>query len=203
MGIRNVIFDLGGVLLEWNPMAVLAQFEPDLEARRRLRAGLFGHPDWQAFDRGSLSEAEIVQRLQIRLGLPVARVLEIVDAVRASLVEKPDSVRLLRALHRQGVALYCLSNMPASIYLDVQRRHGFWDVFRGIVISGEVRMIKPEPQLFAHLIERFGLKPAETLFIDDLAVNVEAARNAGMSVILFRDARQCEQQLGALIPPAA
>ncbi|MGH8230603.1 MAG: HAD family hydrolase [Steroidobacteraceae bacterium] len=193
--LRNAIFDLGGVVLHWDPMAVLAQFEPDPQACQRLRAEFFGHSDWKSFDRGGLTEAEIIERLQARLGRPRSQLLAIVDAVRASLVEKPDTVRLLRSLHRRGVALYCLSNMPSSIYLEVHRRHAFWDVFSGIIISGDVRMIKPEPELFAHLLERFSLNAHESVFIDDLPVNVEAARATGLKTVLFRDAGQCARDL--------
>jgi putative hydrolase of the HAD superfamily len=119
--------------------------------------------------------------------------------VRDSLVAKPDTVTLMRALHGRGIALYCLSNMPASIYAQLRIRHEFWDVFRGIVISGEVMMVKPEPEVFTHLLERFGLRAQETVFIDDLPANIEAARRIGLHTILFRDAAQCRQELDRLL----
>jgi putative hydrolase of the HAD superfamily len=143
----------------------------------------------------------VVDRLQARLGRPRSELVAIVDAVRESLVEKPDTVTLMRSLHQRGVALYCLSNMPASIYAHLRRRHSFWDVFSGIVISGEVRMIKPEPQVYAHLLERFDLRPEQSVFIDDLPVNIEAARQAGLHAILFNDAAQCRAELGRLLAP--
>jgi HAD superfamily hydrolase (TIGR01509 family) len=198
-GVRNVIFDLGGVLLEWNPDDILSRFQPDCELRSRLRAELFGHADWRMFDRGGMSESEVIDRMQARIGLARAELIAIVDAVRESLVEKPDTVKLIRALHQRGVALYCLSNMPASIYAELRIRHEFWDVFRGIVISGEVMMVKPEPEVFTHLLERFGLRAGETVFIDDLPANIEAARRIGLHTIQFRDAAQCQQELDGLL----
>ncbi|HEY1725517.1 MAG TPA: HAD family phosphatase [Steroidobacteraceae bacterium] len=198
--IRNAIFDLGGVVLHWDPLPVLAQFEPDPQACRRLHAEFFGHSDWKQFDRGGLTESEVIERLQTRLGRPREQLRSIVAATSASLVEKPDTVRLLRSLQRRGVALYCLSNMPSSIYLEVQSRHSFWDVFKGIIISGEVRMSKPEPELFAHLLERFALQPQESVFIDDLPVNIEAAGAAGLHTVLFHDAAQCARDLERWFP---
>jgi HAD superfamily hydrolase (TIGR01509 family) len=198
--VHNVIFDLGGVLLEWNPDAILTRFQPDSDLRRALRAALFGHSDWRMFDRGGLTESELLERMVIRMGRPRLELLAIVDAVRESLVEKPDTVRLIRSLHQRGIALYCLSNMPSSIYAYLRHRHSFWDVFRGIVISGDVQMVKPEPELFAHLLERFDLRAAESVFIDDLPVNIEAAQRAGLQTIWFRDAAQCAHDLEQLLP---
>jgi HAD superfamily hydrolase (TIGR01509 family) len=197
--VRNVIFDLGGVVLDWNPDQILTRYQPDPERRVQLRHALFGHADWQLFDRGGLSENEVIDRTHLRLGRPRSELVEIVEAVRDSLVAKPDTVTLMRALHRRGVALYCLSNMPASIYAQLRIRHEFWDLFRGIVISGEVMMVKPEPEVFTHLLERFGLRAQETVFVDDLPANVEAAGRIGLHTILFRDAAQCQQELAGLL----
>jgi putative hydrolase of the HAD superfamily len=197
--VRNVIFDLGGVVLEWNPDDILSRFQQDPDLRSALKQALFGHADWHLFDRGGLSETEVIDRMETRLGRPRAELIAIVDAVRESLVEKPGTVKLLRALHQRGIALYCLSNMPASIYAHLRIRHAFWDIFRGIVISGEVRMIKPEPEVFAHLLERFNLRVEESVFVDDLAVNIEAARRLGLQTILFRDAAQCQRELDKLL----
>jgi epoxide hydrolase-like predicted phosphatase len=197
--IRNVIFDLGGVVLDWNPDQILTRFQQDPDLRRDLRQALFAHADWQLFDRGGLTETEVIDRIEARMGRPRTELVAILDAVHESLAEKPDTVKLIRALHQRGIPLYCLSNMPASIYARLRIRHGFWDVFRGIVISGEVRMIKPEPEVFAHLLQRFDLRAQESVFVDDLSVNIEAARRVGLHTILFRDAAQCQQELGELL----
>jgi epoxide hydrolase-like predicted phosphatase len=197
--VRNVIFDLGGVLLEWNPDEIRFRFQPDSDLRRSLRRDLFGHPDWRMFDRGALTESEIIDRMETRIGLARAELIAIVNAVRAALVEKPDTVKLIRALRQRGIALYCLSNMPASIYAHLRLRHAFWDIFQGIVISGEVRMSKPEPEVFTHLLERFDLLAEESVFVDDLPVNIEAAKRVGLHTVLFRDAEQCAHELDKLL----
>src|SRR5882757_5050549 len=139
--VRNVIFDLGGVVLDWNPAAIVALFEPVPERQAALRQALFGHADWRLFDRGTLTEPELIQRLQLRLGSTRAEVEAILDAIRNSLVEKPETLELIRTLQGQGTPLYCLPNMPATIYTHLRQRHSFWDAFNGIVISGEVQMM--------------------------------------------------------------
>jgi putative hydrolase of the HAD superfamily len=196
--VRNVVMDLGGVMLEWNPDHLLTRFEPDRELRGQLRARIFGH-DWHLFDRGRLTEGELIERLMLCTGQTRELLIEIVAAVRESLLEKPETVKFVRALRQRGFDIYCLSNMPGPVYEHLRRRHTFWDVFRGVVISGESQMMKPEPEIYLHLLERFGLKPAECVFIDDLQANVDAAKGVGLHAIRFQDATQCQQEFDELL----
>ena len=193
--VRNVIFDLGGVVFEWNPDHIVARVQPVPELRPSLKAALFGHADWRLFDRGALTEPELIERLQVRIGATRQEVEVILDAVRHSLVEKPETLQLIRALQAQGTPLYCLSNMPGSIYTHLRERHNFWGVFSGIVISGQVQMMKPEPEVFKHLLETFNLRAEESVFVDDLPANIESARQVGLHAILFKDAGQCRSEL--------
>jgi putative hydrolase of the HAD superfamily len=197
--VRNVIFDLGGVVLDWNPAAIVALIEPVPERQAALRHALFGHADWRMFDRGAISEPELIERLQLRLGSTQAEVEAILDAVRESLVEKPETVEVIRALQAKGTPLYCLSNMPATIYTHLRQRHNFWDAFSGIVISGEIQMMKPEPEVFRHLLSTFDLRPEESVFIDDLPANIESARQVGLHAICFKDAAQCRRELDRIL----
>lgn len=196
--VRNVIFDLGGVVLDWNPDYIVSRFQPVLELRATLKAALFG-PEWRMFDRGTLTEAELIERLEPRVGRPKQEVIAILDAVRDSLLEKPDTVKLIRALQAQGTPLYCLSNMPAAIYTHLRRRHNFWDAFSGIVISGEVKMMKPEPAVFQHLLDTFNLRAEESVFIDDVLANIDSAKQMGLHTIWFKDAAQCRRELDQLL----
>jgi FMN phosphatase YigB (HAD superfamily) len=95
------------------------------ELRASLKAALFGHADWRLFDRGALTEPELIERLQLRIGASRQEVEVILDAVRHSLVEKPETLQLIRALQARGTPLYCLSNMPGSIYTHLRQRHDF------------------------------------------------------------------------------
>jgi HAD superfamily hydrolase (TIGR01509 family) len=201
--LRNVIFDVGGVLVDWSPQTILERFYADPATRAALAAALFLHPDWRALDRGALSEADLVASVSARAGRPIAELEALLDAVRASLTPKPATIALLRSLHRQGVPLYCLSNMPVSIYAYLRVRHDFWDLFRGIVISGEVGMLKPEPEIYEYLLARFGLQAEDTMFIDDMPVNVAAARASGLHGLRFHDARTAEPALREFLRLAA
>jgi putative hydrolase of the HAD superfamily len=197
--IRNVIFDLGGVLLEWQPAKILAKCCSDIEYQETVRDALFRHDDWLAFNRGDISESDLIAGVQGRTGFSSSEVGRILDTVRDSLVEIPETVAVLQELRKRGVPLYCLSDMPVSVFTHVRQRYNFWDAFRGIVISGEVRMMKPSHLIFEHLLGQYNLIAGETAFVDDHPPNIAGARTVGIEAILFRDADQCRRDLAACL----
>jgi putative hydrolase of the HAD superfamily len=193
----NVVFDLGGVVVRWQPDRLIAAVFSDAATRVLVRREIIDHADWLALDRGALSQGEAVTRAAQRSGLPAPVVADFLDRVPASLTVMPATVALMRRVRAHGCRLYCLSNMqPASIaYLE--REHDYWDVFDGCVISSRVKLIKPEPAIYAHLLERFSLVAAETVFIDDTAINLPPAQACGIRTIRFENAAQCEGALRA------
>ena len=197
--VKNVIFDLGGVVLEWNPDRILAGYYADPEMRAVMKTALFLHPDWLQLDRGTLSEADLLVRAAGRTGRPAAELSGLFDAIRESLHAKAETVALLEKLSARNVPLYCLSNMSSDMFAYLRERHSFWGVFRGIVISGDIRMMKPEREIFEFLLQRYGLVAGETAFVDDNAPNVEAARGLGIHPVWFKGAQQCETELDKLI----
>ncbi len=196
---RNVIFDVGGVLLDWNPDQLLQGYYAEPAERAAMKRAIFLHADWLEVDRGTLSEEALLARIARRLGRPVPELAGLFGTVRESLRPKLDTVALLEALAARGVPLYCLSNMPLETFTYLRERFGFWDLFRGIVISGEIRLVKPQPEIFEYLLARYELSAADTILIDDYAVNVEAAQALGLQTVLFTDARRCEQALRPLL----
>jgi HAD superfamily hydrolase (TIGR01509 family) len=196
--VKNVIFDLGGVVIEWNSDRILEAYYADPDVRAVMKQQMFQHPDWLELDRGTMHESELLARLGVRTGRPAAELNGLFDAVRESLHAKPDTVALLEKLYARGVPLYCLSNISSDIFKYLRERHSFWGVFRGIVISGDLKMIKPEPEIFHFLLQRYGLAAAETVFVDDNAPNIEAARALGIQTVWFKNARQCEREIEEL-----
>ncbi len=197
--VKNVIFDLGGVVLEWNPDRILEAYYSEPEVRALMKQQMFQHADWLELDRGTMHETTVLQRASERTGRPLAEVQDLFQAVRESLHTKPDTVALLDRLYAREVPLYCLSNISADIFEYLRERHSFWHVFKGIVISGAIQMIKPEPEIFHHLLALYGIEARETAFVDDNAPNIEAARGLGIHAVWFKDARQCEAELEALL----
>jgi putative hydrolase of the HAD superfamily len=197
----KIVFDFAGVLFHWQPHRLLQRELPgharDEATARLLASAIFqGYGgDWAEFDRGRVEVPELVHRIAARTGLPPQDVQTVVDAVPAELQPQPATVALLRRLHDAGRPLFFLSNMPQPYAEHLEREHAFVGWFEDGVFSARVQLIKPEPEIFALAARRFGAPPEQLVFIDDVAVNVEAARRAGWNALQFIDAADCEAQL--------
>ncbi|CAN5879459.1 HAD-IA family hydrolase [soil metagenome] len=184
--ISTVVFDLGGVLVDWDPTYVLDR------------------ADVEALDIGG------VQR-ELDLGVPVSQVRarwhETYPDVTALIDRYFDQwhrtvagpidpvVHILDELRAQPVGLYALSNFSGELFRQVRHRFAFVDWFDGLVISGDEGVVKPDGKIYRLLIERHGLEPAKTVFIDDRTENVEAATVAGLVGVHFTSAAALRRQL--------
>jgi putative hydrolase of the HAD superfamily len=194
---RNVIFDFGGVLVRWKPQEIIDDFYQDEELRGRLRDQVFQHPDWLEMDRGALDDAQAAERFATRMNRPAAEMHDLLQRVKESLVPMDSSLDLVNGLAERGIPVYGLSNMSTSTFQHLEDRHAIWDVFRGIVISGHIKLVKPDPRIFEHISRTYALAPEATAFIDDLEPNVEAASRHGFRGIRFASAAQCRDELDA------
>lgn len=194
----NIIFDLGGVVFTWEPEKIIARVFADPAVRALVRSEVFNHADWGQLDRGTLLYPEATLRAAARTGLPGSAIAGLFKQVPLSLVGLPDTVAMLRRLKAKGHRLFCLSNMHVTAIDYLERAYTFWDVFEGGVISCRVHLIKPEPGIYRYLIKQYGLKKTPTIFIDDLAANLEPAEKMGMKTIKFENPIQCEHQLEIL-----
>ena len=192
---RPVVFDLGGVVVEWLPERLLESIVADAHMRSSVRKDILGHDDWLALDRGTLDVDEAVQRFVARTGLDRALITGLLDAVGPSLVPKEDTLALIRELRAAGHPLYYLSNM-AHAWLDyIERHRDFWPLFDGGVVSCRVGLLKPEAAIFECLLERYGLRAEDVVFIDDIQANLDAAAALGITVIRFTGAADCGRAL--------
>jgi putative hydrolase of the HAD superfamily len=199
-GVRNVIFDFGGVLVSWRPQEIIDSFYAEAHLREALRTHAFQHDDWLDMDRGTLDELSVVRRCAARMARPESELQRLFDHVRAALTPIEPTVALLRELReREGIRLYGLSNMSEAIFAYLSGRHDFFKLFDGIVVSAAVKLLKPEAAIYEHLRDRFGLDFAESVFIDDMARNVESARRVGLPAILFETTDQVRRELAPLL----
>jgi putative hydrolase of the HAD superfamily len=206
---RNIVFDLGAVLLTWEPVGLVqaqfAQHAPTAEAAHELASQMFHHEDWLGFDRGTHSLADAIGRMALRLSLPVHRL----DEALAPMGERLDPIGvtldLLASLCArrdagEDLRIYFLSNMPSPYARVLEERHAFLQWFDGGIFSGDVRMIKPQPEIYQLMAKRFDLAAAQTVFIDDSLPNVEAARAFGWQAIHCPLPSALPAQLAAYLP---
>ena len=194
----NLIFDLGGVVVRWDPAAIIASVFDDEDLQAKVRDGVFAHPDWLELDRGTLGREDAIRRAAQRVDMAQGEIRKLLLAVPPSLVPIPATIDLLYRLKAQGHPLYCLSNMHVASIEHLEREQKFFEVFTGKVISCRLNLCKPEPAIYRHALQTYGLRAGDTVFIDDVEVNIEAAAKVGLRTIQFRDAAQCERELRAL-----
>ena len=181
---KTVVFDFGAVLFHWQPVPVLQQvlpaLAPDEAAARRLAARIFDvlEPDseWARFDLGLVEAEELAPRLARRVGTAVEDMQRLIAAIPPLMHPLPDSVALLQRLKAQGHRACYLSNMPESYADYLTREHDVVPQFADGIFSARVGLAKPDDAIFELARERFGLVPAQTVFLDDHPKNVEAAR---------------------------
>jgi putative hydrolase of the HAD superfamily len=137
----------------------------------------------------------MIERGARRAGVPEDQLAHIIYQVPAALVPIPETIEIIRQLKAAGHCLYALSNMGEVSMQHLEQSYDFLELFDGKVISARVRMIKPELEIFAHLLEQYQLDPRQTVFIDDLAANIESAAHFGIHTIHFTSPAQCRKAL--------
>jgi 2-haloacid dehalogenase len=170
-----VVFDLGGVLIDWDPRHLYRKlFAGDDAAMEHFLATVCTH-DWHRHHDAGRSFAEGCRLLKAEHP-DKADLIDAFGARQDEMIAGPidDAVAILRDLCNVGVSLYALSNWPAEGFSSVRQRFEFLAWFRGILVSGEVGVIKPDPRIYELLIERFGVEPQRTVYIDDVEANVVA-----------------------------
>lgn len=188
------LWDLGNVVVRWEPETVLQMLDYTPEQTDYLRTELLEHKDWLALDRGTTTEAAVVERLVDESSLSRDQALRCFDVVRESLIDLPQSIDILHHMKRAGIPMYVLSNM-SLVNAEYLRRREYFSLFNGILISAEEQLIKPEEEIFATVLKRYQLDPADVYFIDDSLPNIEAARSLGIQALHFHRSDTCYQSI--------
>ncbi len=199
MTIKAIIFDLGGVLLRTTDFS-----------RRELLAARLGmtHPELEELifwgesgskaQRGEISVKQHLEYVRSVLNLSQEKFKEVIDTFFADDALDYDLVDYIRSLHcTYKTAL--LSNAANDLRKQIAEKWHFEDAFDTMVISGEVGMVKPDPQIYRLTLDRLRVQAGEVVFVDDVQPNVDAAVRVGMQGIRFRDAMQVRQDLAALL----
>ena len=197
MPVKAVVFDLGGVLIDWDPRYLYRKLLDDEAAVEEFLATVCT-PEWNAEqDQGrpfAEGVAELVGRHPVHAAAITAyheRWPEMLGGAVAGTVE------VLAELRAAGVPVYALTNWSAETFGIARERFEFLEWFDGVLVSGEERMIKPDPAIFRLLLDRFGLDPGATVYIDDSPANVAAADRLGFDAVRFTSPAQLRRGLEA------
>ena len=183
--IKNLVFDLGNVLIEWNSEKILTYFEPEKERQQVLRQVIFESGVWHQTDRGerSLKEAceEVLAQLDVSYHSAVKNILyhwyEVVH-VYSGLQER------IRLWSDQGYRIYILST-TCEIFYHIEKAGllPIYPLLSGYILSSEVGVVKPEAEIYQKLLKKYNLNPVESVFIDDIQANLDTAAELGFETI--------------------
>jgi 2-haloacid dehalogenase len=191
-----IVFDFGGVLLDWNPRYLYRKlFDDNPDGVERFLAEI-GFVEWNALQDEGRPFSEAVAELSEKFPHYGDLIRAYDERWEESIIGPIQStVDILRELKGAGYPLYGLSNWSAETFQRVRHKYAFMDWFDDIVISGEVKLIKPDPRIYNLLLERIGRRAEECLFIDDSEANTAAADQLGFMTIRFESPRQLGDEL--------
>lgn len=185
--IRNIVFDMGNVLIHWEPQDVCTHRDVAAEDWPVLLREVFRSVEWVQMDRGTLSPEQALEIFRSRLP---RRLLEPVRETvtgwwKEHLFPIPGMGELVTELKANGYGIYLLSNASKDLRSYFPRIPGA-EHFDGLLVSAEVKLLKPQHEIYEALYRAFGLRPEECFFIDDVPANVEGALVTGMHGTIFR-----------------
>ncbi|HHT73801.1 MAG TPA: HAD family phosphatase [Firmicutes bacterium] len=195
--IKNIVFDLGRVLISFEPEQLLQHLLADPSDRQALLRIVFQSPEWFMLDRGVITQEQAAQRLINQHPQKAAQIQMVLDRWLPILTPIESSVELVRLFKEKGLGLYVISNFHRAAFDYIWSRYPWLRLFDGMVISCETQTLKPEPAIYQTLLEKYSLNPAECLFIDDSPANVEGARQMGMHALQYISGEQIRRELEA------
>lgn len=193
----TVVFDIGGVLIDWNPRYLYRKLLPDADAVEHFLSTVCTS-EWNVMQDAGRSWDDAVAELTVlhpdKTELIAAYHLRWDEMVSGAI---DDTVEILRTLKAQGTPTYAITNFSADKFVRARRRFDFLNAFDGVTVSGEIGLIKPDARIYEHFLRSFGLEPADCVFIDDVAKNAQAARDVGMHAIHFTTPEALRAELDA------
>lgn len=197
--IKNIIFDVGQVLLEFDWRKFIKGMNIGEEKEKKLSNVTLGNiPHWNHHDRGMYDDEFIKKSLEIEPDIETELTYYMAN-IGTCAKEFDYAVPLIRELKANGYGVYILSNYGRTPFQYAKNNMKFFDEVDGMIISHEVGLIKPEPEMYELLYRKYNLVAGECVFLDDREDNIEAAIEAGMSGVVFRDVRQALADMQKII----
>lgn len=195
---KAIIFDIGNVVLEWQPEHVL-QSVFSVSNMPMMMEQTFLSPEWLAYDQGLISTKDLKEQLADKLECSNTAMEALLQNVVIALRPIPEMIELLTKLKALGYPIYALTNMPSDIFRSLLEEHPFWKLFDDIVVSSHIKLAKPDPQIFEFILAKHQLKAAECIFLDDSKANIASAKTLGFTTIKVINFQQAIDDLSELL----
>lgn len=199
MPFRNVVFDVGNVLVPWDPAGIEAKaFGPARAATDGFVPPLRGNPVWLAVNRGELSLEEAKAVYIAQQGFAPEDIDALWEALYASFPLITDTRVMMDELKAAGYRLFAITDNVHEIVAQLKRDYDFFDLFEVVAVSAELGFLKPDPRIYQWLLDTAGIAAGESVFLDDVQRNVDGAKAVGMEARLFTTAAKAREDLRAL-----
>lgn len=197
--IKNVVFDIGNVLIQFRPLEFLKEKYKDKKLVQELYQLIFRSNEWIMLDRGTITEEDAVDNFCERFPQNEMYIKEVMRDWHAMHIPMEGTVEILKMLKKSGYRIYLLSNYHKKAFKIVQNRFEFLKRVDGKIISSEVKLLKSEEEIYKLFLKTYNLKSEETIFIDDTLVNIEKARELGIKGICFKNSGVLYKDLNPLM----
>jgi HAD superfamily hydrolase (TIGR01509 family) len=182
--IRNIIFDLGNVLISFIPSEFLKKKNYPSNIRNTILIDIFRSEDWKKLDNGDITVQEAIESIALKSALKREEIALVFNLRTDIMFPLDDNVRLLPELKKHGLRVFFLSNFHLDTFEVVKNDYFFFRYFDGGVISADIKLSKPDIRIYRYILDKYSLNPEECLYIDDIEENVLAAESAGMEGFL-------------------
>lgn len=197
--IKNVIFDVGKVLVEYDPDSYMERLGFDLKTREAVNQAMFQNPLWEESDRGKLSTEELLEKFIFNDKEYKEEITKAYQTVGDTIELFPYSVAWIKKLKQRGYRVYILSNYAEITYEQTKEKMEFLPYVDGAVFSFQCKWIKPEREIYEELCRKYSIEPRESVFLDDRLDNIEQARNLGFFGIQFESYEQAVKELERIL----
>lgn len=194
---KNVIFDIGNVLLSFNPKEYLKEKIQE-EKLENLYKEIFQSEEWVMLDRGTIKEEEAINNI-IKRNMDYSNDIKLAFKDWYDILKPIDkTIEILQELKNNGYNIFYLSNFHDLAFNHVKMKNEFFNLFDGGVVSFEEKLIKPEEDIYKLILSRYKLIAKESIFIDDTKINLEGAEKVGINTLLFSTPEKLRNDLREL-----
>jgi FMN phosphatase YigB (HAD superfamily) len=182
--IKNIVFDLGNVLISFKPSDYLDKMGYVAVFKDVIISDIFKSREWALLDNGDITTGEAIEKVSARSSLTKEEITSVFRLRKEIMYPITKNILLLPPLKKRGYKLFYLSNFPSDVFDEVYKEYDFFKYFDGGVISSKVNLSKPDIKIFKFLLEKYSLVADESLFVDDIELNTKGAESAGMKSLI-------------------
>ena len=198
--IKNIVFDVGNVLVDFRWREYMKDLGFSDEVTEHLGKNMVMNPLWDELDRGLRPKKEVIEEMKSFVPGYEKEADLFFENIEEIVITRSYAQSWLHQLRNQGYKIYLLSNYPADLFETHSKgRFDFLGEIDGMVVSGFVKLVKPEPEIYECLFQKYDLLPEECVFLDDRQINIDAAVRMGMKGILFTDYETVKKELTKLL----